>query len=174
MVETKKRAAWRAALLCVAVVTLSISVTGCAFMRDPLDPRGELDHRAVQDFRDAERTARSRGAFESARQRIGRVQRGMSIAEFEVAMGAIVVAERRSANVGEDEVPRKKLLEGLLCRRATSAVRERWLFGYDEDGVELVGFAVEFERDDPEREKWAVHGVDHNPSDDCPDALDED
>lgn len=174
MADITKRRASATTIRCAAVVALTVTATGCAFMRDPLDPLGELDHRAVRNFSDAERMAHSRGAFERSRQRLARVQSGMSVAEFEVAMGAIVVAERTSADGDDDELPRKKLIEGLLCRRATSPLRARWLFGYDEDGVELVGFAVEFERDDPDREKWTVRGVDRNPADDCPDTLDTD
>jgi hypothetical protein len=153
-----------------ATAALVATVTGCAFMRDPLDPLGELDHRPVRSFTDAERAARSRAAFERARQRVGKVKRGMSVAEFEVAMGAVVATERQSPDIDEDELPRRKLIDGFLCRRTSSAVRERWLFGYDEGGVELVGFVIELERDDPERAKWEVIGIDRNPPDDCPDA----
>jgi len=150
----------------LCAIALAASVMGC-MMGDPMDPRRELDHRAVKSFEDAERTARSRPAFERARQRLDGVQHGMNVAEVEHVMGAIVVAERHGEEK-ETEAARKKLIEGLLCRRQPSSLRQRWLFGYDDDGVELVGFVLEFERDDPDKERWTVRAVDRNPSDDCP------
>lgn len=153
--------------VCLALLA---SVAGCAFMRDPLDPRGKLDHRVVNDFAAAERITRSRHAFERARQRVGRVRSGMAIADVEIAMDAVVVTETHG---NEDEGPRRKFIDGVLCRRDPSALRQRWLFGYDEGGVELVGFAIEFQRDDPEREKWTVRTVDSTPHDDCPEPGEE-
>ena len=94
----------------------------------------------------------------------------MSVAEVEVSMEAVVVAERRGNEDDEMRLPRKKLVEGLLCEISSSARQQRWIFGYDEEGVELIGFAVEFERDNPEDEDWVVRQVDRSPDDDCPDA----
>jgi hypothetical protein len=44
------------------------------------------------------------------------------------------------------------------------------LFGYDEGGVVLIGFAIEFEREDAEDDEWVVRSVDMQPRDDCGDA----
>jgi hypothetical protein len=94
----------------------------------------------------------------------------MSAAEVEVAMHAAIVTERRGEDVDSDEAPRRKLVDGLLCK-VTTGRRQRWLFGYDEDKVELVGFAVEFEREDVESEDWEVERIDRDPADDCPDSI---
>jgi hypothetical protein len=150
----------------VYLVALLATLAGCIFMRDPMDPRGKLDHRVVNDFADAERITRGRHAFERARERLDRVQPGMAPIEIEIALEAIVVMETKGAR--EDEGPRRKFIDGLLCRTDPNPVRQRWLFGYDEGGVELVGFAIEFEREDPEKEKWTVRGIDRAPRDDCP------
>jgi hypothetical protein len=154
-------AVWR----CACLLTLAASLAGC-FMRDPLDPRGQLDHRVVKEFDDAERITQSRAAFELARQHIGLVQPGMTPAEVETAMQAVVVTQRQGDK--DDEGPRRKFIDGLLCSRNPTPLRQRWLFGYDEGGVEFVGFAIELERDNPEKEKWIVRGVDRAPTDDCP------
>jgi hypothetical protein len=147
--------------------------SGCFFMRDPLDPLGELDHRAVRELTRAEQTARSRSAYERARGRITGVKRGMSAAETEVVLGATVIAERHDENEDEAGLPRKKLIDGWLCTTEPSGLRQRWLFGYDEGGVELVGFAIELERSKPDDDDWVVRGIDRDPADDCPDAGDE-
>jgi hypothetical protein len=154
----------------ILISLLVLAGSGCFFMRDPLDPLGALDHRAVHEFGRAEQEARGRFAYERARRRVEWVTPGMSVAEVEVAMEALVVAERRGNEDDEMLLPRKKLLEGLLCKISRSARRQRWIFGYDEGGVELIGFAVEFERDDPENEGWVVRQVDRGPNDDCRDA----
>ena len=153
----------------IAVVAV-LAFPACVFMRDPLDPLGELDHRAVRELTRAEQAARTRAADERARGRIAGVKRGMSAAEAEVALGATVVAERRDEKEDEDKLPRKKLIDGFLCSVEPSELRQRWLFGYDEGGVELVGFAVELERKKPDSDDWNVRGVDRSPADDCPDA----
>ncbi|SRR6266404_2488971 len=153
---------------CLAV--LLALVAGCAFMRDPLDPRGKLDHRVVNDFAEAEHITRGRHAFERSRARLERVRPGMTGADVDIAMDAVVVTETKGAK--EDEGPRRRFVDGYLCSTDPSALRRRWLFGYDEGGVELVGFAIEFERDDPEKEKWIVRGVDKSPRDDCPEVAD--
>jgi hypothetical protein len=154
----------------LALTALALTVSGCAFMRDPMDPRGKLDHRVVNDFGDAEHLTRGRHAFERARGRVAQVRAGMTTADVDIAMDAVVVTETKGAK--EDEGPRRKFIDGYLCRLDPSPLRRRWLFGYDEGGVELVGFAIEFERDDPEKEKWVVRGVDKEPHDDCPETAD--
>jgi hypothetical protein len=156
-------------LLALAVMVAS----GCFFMRDPLDPLGELDHRAVRELTRAEQAARSRSAYERARGRVTGVKRGMSVTEAEVVLGATVIAERHDENEDEAGLPRKKLIDGLLCTTDPSSLRQRWLFGYDDGGVELIGFAIEFERKKPDDEDWVVRGFVRDPADDCPDAGDE-
>lgn len=155
---------WRAACVLVLAVAILPMVAGC--MRDPLDPRGALDHRAVSEIARAEARARSRLAYERARRRVVNVKRGMSAGEVEVAMEALVVAQQGDEDDGE-ESPRVKLVEGRICINALSALRSRWVFGYDEAGVELVGFAIEFERDDPEDDDWVVRRIDEEPDDEC-------
>lgn len=162
--RSKRRPAPR--MLCVLTL-LSMTAAGC-FMGDPLDPRGELDHRIVGNFADAERMSHSREAFERARERARRVQSGMTVAEAETALQATVLTEQRGTEK-EKDAPRQKFIDGLLCRRNPSPLRQRWLFGYDEDGVQLVGFVLEFQREDPEKEKWEVRSIDRKPADDCPD-----
>ena len=153
----------------LALVALVPTVAGCAFMRDPMDPRGKLDHRIVKDFAAAEHLTRGRHAFERARTRIDRVRPGMTTADVDIAMEAVVVTETKGAT--DDEGPRRKFVDGYLCSTDPSPLRRRWLFGYDEGGVDLVGFAIEFQRDDPEKEKWVVRGVDTKPHDDCPETA---
>jgi hypothetical protein len=153
-------------LISSVLLGLVAAAAGC-FARDPLDPLGALDHQAVSQIAQAERAARSRVAYERARRRVERVKSGTSVAEVEVAMGAVVVREGRADEKDEGKLPREKLIDGFLCAMAPSALRKRWLFGYDEGGVELIGFAVEFERDDPEDEDWAVRRVDREPGDEC-------
>ena len=157
------RVAWRST---VWLLVLLGGASGC-FWRDPLDPHGELSHRVAPSLTDAEQMAKGREAYERARGRVGRVQSGMSVAEVEAAMEAIVVAQGQEEQQGKDG-PRRKFIEGFLCRYEPVPLRQRWLFGYDEGGVELVGFVLEFQRDDPESDKWIVRSVDRHPTDDCP------
>jgi hypothetical protein len=152
------------------LLVIALSVSACAFFRDPLDPLDALDHRAVREIGSAEQSARGRAAYERARRRIDTVKPGMSAAEVEVAMRAAVVTEQVSEDVADDAAPRRKLVDGLLCK-VTKGLHQRWLFGYDEDKVELVGFAVQFEREDEESEDWEVAIVDREPADDCPDSV---
>jgi len=154
--------------VCEIVASLFLLAgSGCLFMRDPLDPLGALDHRAVRELSQVEQEARGSAAYERARHRAESVTPGMSVAEFEAAMGAVVVVERRGNEDDEMHLPRRKVIGGLLCRVAPSGRRQRWVFGYDEGGVELIGFAVEFQRDDPEEEDWVVRRIDWSPSDEC-------
>jgi hypothetical protein len=158
------------ALRCAVIGVVSASLSGCFLVRDPLDPLDELDHRVVPGFEQSEREARGRRAYERARERIDDVEKGMSIAEVEVAMRAMVVTE------GEEEVedrPRRKVIEGWLCELDPSPVRRRWLFGYDESGVELIGFGIEFTRRDPEDDDWEVRSIERDPRDGCPDGSGE-
>jgi hypothetical protein len=152
----------------VCMLALGSAVSGC-FLRDPLDPHGELNHRVVANLGDAEQMARGREAYERARGRAGNVQSGMSLADVETAMQAIVVAQGQGDERDKDG-PRRKFVEGLLCRYEPGPLRQRWLFGYDEGGVEFVGFVFEFTRDAPDSEKWTVRSIDRHPTDDCPDA----
>ncbi len=150
----------------MAAVVVAGTASGCFLVRDPLDPLDELDHRVVGGFEQIEREARGRGAYERARQRVGEVEDGMSIAEVEVAMRAMVVMEGEEDG---EERPRKKIVEGWLCEVDPSPLRRRWLFGYDESGVELIGFSIEFGRSDPEDDDWEVRRVERDPRDGCPD-----
>jgi len=79
-------------------------------------------------------------------------------------MGAIIaVPEQGEGGTGT------VVIDGLLCQVDPSARRRRWLFGYDDDGVVLVGFALEFQREDADDEEWLVTRIDESPEDDCPD-----
>lgn len=60
------------------------------------------------------------------------------------------------------------MMDGFLCKLSPVPLKERWLFGYDEGNVELVGFAVEFVRTDANDDDWIVRRVDKSPEDDCP------
>ncbi len=79
-------------------------------------------------------------------------------------MGAVIAVEE----VEEGEGGQRKLMDGFLCKLQPAPTRERWLFGYDEESILLVGFAVEFARSDPDDDDWAVKRVDRAPGDDCP------
>ena len=152
----------------ICLLVLGSGASGC-FLRDPLDPHGELNHRVVANLGDAEQMARGREAYERARGRAANVQSGMSVPEVETAMQAIVVAQGQGDETDKN-APRRKFIEGLLCRSEPGPLRQRWLFGYDESGVEFVGFVFEFTRPDPDGDKWSVRSVDRHPTDDCPDA----
>ena len=152
----------------ITIAASLVLLAGC-MPRDPLDPRGELEHRIVREVQQAEQRARSRDAYDHARRRVTKVKRGQSVDEVESALEAIVVAEQGTDPNSEETGPRAKLVEGFLCLVPQSPLRKRWLFGYDEGGVVLVGFAIDFEREDPEDDgDWTVRGVDMQPRDDCP------
>jgi hypothetical protein len=127
--------------------------------------RYALDQKPVKQMSEAERRSRGPGAFERARERASEVRKGMSMAEVQVVMGAVIAVEE--ARDGE-KIEQRKLMDGFLCRTNPSALKERWLFGYDEGNVMLVGLAIEFVRDDPDDDDWVVRGVDRSPQDDCP------
>lgn len=126
--------------------------------------RVPLDKKPVRQMSEAERKARSRTAYDRARERAGQVQKGMSTGEVQVAMGAVIAVEEHPDGERGDQ---RKLMDGFLCRVNPTPLNDRWLFGYDEGNVELVGFAVEFERADKD-DDWTVKRVDRAPQDDCP------
>ena len=80
-------------------------------------------------------------------------------------MGAVIAVEEGPDG---EKGGNRKLMDGFLCKVSGGPLRERWLFGYDEEGVVLVGFAVEFDRSDEDSENWVVRRVDRAPQDDCP------
>jgi hypothetical protein len=145
----------------VAAGALVLGGSGCS--------RQMLAERSVPELDRVERLARSQVAFERARQRLVRVEKGMSLMDAEAAMGAVIAVEVRPGVDTKDQrqLPRRKIVEGLLCDVLPSAVRRRWIFGYDEGGVELVGFAIELTRERSDRDEWRVHRVDEAPDDDC-------
>ena len=158
------------AMRLIVAVSVAGVLPGCFLVRDPLDPLDALDHRVVGGFEQIEGEARGRRGYERARQRIDKVEDGMSVAEVEVAMRAMVVTEGEE---GVENRPRKKIIDGWLCQVDASPLRRRWLFGYDENGVELIGFSIEFQRRDPEDEDWEVRRIERDPQDGCPDGSGE-
>ncbi|MCC6764767.1 MAG: hypothetical protein IT293_08900 [Deltaproteobacteria bacterium] len=126
--------------------------------------RYTLDRRPVKQISEAERKSRSRAAYERARERVRDVREGMSPAEVQGSLGAVIVVEEGEAGEGGQ----RKLMDGFVCRVNPGVLRERWLFGYDEGNVLLVGFAVEFMREDAKDDDWTVKRVDRSPTDDCP------
>jgi hypothetical protein len=89
----------------------------------------------------------------------------MSPAEVQATLGAVIAVEEGEGGEGGQ----RKLMDGFVCRVSPTPLRERWLFGYDEGDVLLVGFAVEFVRDDPKDDGgWVVKRLDRGPNDDCP------
>ncbi len=166
---TGRRGERRTRSACLGALVLLSMAAGC--VHDPLDPRGELEHRVVREVEQAEQRARGREAYERARARLDRVKRGQSVDEVEAALEAIVVAQEVREGSDAKRSPRAKLVEGFLCLVPQSPLRKRWLFGYDEGGMVLIGFAIDFERHDPDDDgDWQVRGIDTRPRDDCPDA----
>ena len=148
----------------LAVVLMSsLAVWGCI-------GRVSLDKKPVRQMSEAERRARSRAAYDHARDRVGQVQKGMSPGDVQVAMGAVIAVEE---NPDGGKGGQRKLMDGFLCRVEPTPLKERWLFGYDEGNTELVGLAVEFERPDKD-DDWVVKRVDRAPQDDCPGVGDTD
>jgi hypothetical protein len=127
--------------------------------------RVPLDKKPVRQMSEAERKARSRMAYERARERAGQVQKGMSTGEVQVAMGAVIAVEEHSDG---EKGGQRKLMDGFLCKVNPTPLKDRWLFGYDDGNVELVGFVVEFERADKDDDDWTVKRIDRAPQDDCP------
>ena len=89
----------------------------------------------------------------------------MSPAEVQATLGAVIAVEETEAGNGGGQ---RKLMDGFLCRLNPAPLKERWLFGYDEGNVLLVGFAVEFVRSNANDDDWIVKRVDRSPVDDCP------
>jgi len=139
------------------VLMCSLTVAGCI-------GRVPLDKKPVRQMSEAERRARGRVAYDHARDRVAQVQKGMSPGDVQVAMGAVIAVEEHSDG---GKGGQRKLMDGFLCRVEPTPLKDRWLFGYDEGDVELVGFAVEFERADKD-DDWVVKRVDRAPQDDCP------
>lgn len=127
--------------------------------------RYALDRRPVKQISEAERKSRGRVAFERARERVREVRPGMSPGEVQLALGAVIAVEEGPQGEGGAQ---RKLTDGFLCKLGPMPLTERWMFGYDEGNVQLVGFAVEFERPDADDDDWVVRRVDNSPEDDCP------
>lgn len=127
--------------------------------------RYELDRKPVKQISEAERRSRGRVAYDRARARVGEIRDGMDPAEVQAVLGAVIAVEESD---GDNAGGRRKLMDGFLCRVSAGPLRERWLFGYDEGNVQLVGFAVEFVRQDADDDDWVVRRVDRAPGDDCP------
>jgi hypothetical protein len=142
----------------VVMGVVTLTVQGCM-------ARYALDRRSVKQISEAERKSRGRVAFERARERVREVRPGMSPGEVQLALGAVIAVEERPEG---EEGGQRKLMDGFLCKVSPIPLRERWMFGYDEGNVQLVGFAVEFERHDADDDDWVVRRVDYSPEDDCP------
>jgi hypothetical protein len=127
--------------------------------------RHAIDRKPVRQISEAERRSRSPVAYDRARERVREVRKGMSPAEVQGAMGAVIAVEETDAG---EEVGQRKLMDGFLCKLNPAALRERWLFGYDEGSVLLVGFGIEFLRPDADDDSWTVERIDRTPADDCP------
>ena len=141
----------------MALGVLLLAAQGCM-------GRYALDRKPVRQLSEAEQRSRSRVAFERARERVREVRKGMSSADVQAAMGAVIAIEEQ---LNGDEGGQRKLMDGFLCKVEAVPLRERWLFGYDEGNVQLVGFAVEFERAEAD-DDGMVKRVDGAPQDDCP------
>jgi hypothetical protein len=142
-----------------ALIVLSCLIASGCIGRVPLHKK------QVRQMSEAERRARGRSAYDRARDRIAQVQKGMSQGDVQVAMGAVIAVEEHADG---EKGGQRKLMDGFLCKLNPAPLQERWLFGYDEGTVELVGFGVEFERTAPDDNEWVVKRVDRSPQDDCP------
>jgi hypothetical protein len=142
----------------VVMGAVTLTVQGCM-------ARYALDRRSVKQISEAERKSRGRVAYERARGRVREVRPGMVPGEVQSTLGAVIAVEERLEG---EEGGQRKLMDGFLCKVSPIPLRERWMFGYDEGNVQLVGFAVEFERRDPGDDDWVVRRVDYSPEDDCP------
>ncbi len=139
-------------------VTMILVLWGCM-------GRYALDRQPVKQISEAERRSRSRLAYDRARERVQGVRKEMSPGAVQGAMGAVIAVEEGEAG---GERGQRKLMDGFLCKLNPTPLKERWLFGYDEGSVLLVGFAVEFLRSDVDDDGWTVVRVDRSPADDCP------
>jgi hypothetical protein len=149
-----KKTMWRV----IMVSSLVLGIQGCM-------GHYELDRKPVKQLSEAEVRSRSRAAYDRARGRIGEIRDGMDPGEVQAALGAVIAVEDGDGNGAGG---RRKLIDGFLCRVNAGPLRERWLFGYDEGNVQMVGFAVEFVRQDADDDGWVVKRVDRTPGDDCP------
>lgn len=127
--------------------------------------RYELDRKPVKQLSEAEVRSRGGTAYDRARGRVGDIQEGMDPGEVQSVLGAVIAVEEGDAN---GTGGRRKLMDGFLCRVNAGPLLERWLFGYDEGNVQMVGFAIEFVRRDADDDDWVVKRVDRTPGDDCP------
>jgi hypothetical protein len=126
--------------------------------------RYALDRKPVKQISEAERRSRGRVAYDRARERVTGIRQGMSAAEVQATLGAVIAVEETEAGASGQ----KKLMDGFVCKLNPAPLTERWLFGYDEGNVLLVGFAIEFARSAPDDDDWTVKRVDRSPADDCP------
>ena len=149
---------WRSGLRKMSLVVLALVLSGCM-------GRYTLDRKPVKQISEAERRSRGRVAYDRARERVAGVREGMSSAEVQATLGAVIAVEEHDTGGDGDQ---KKLMDGFVCKLNPTPLKERWLFGYDEGDVLLVGFAVEFVRSDADDDDWAVKRVDRSPTDDCP------
>jgi hypothetical protein len=133
-----------------------IGVQGCI-------GRYALDRKPVKQLSEAEQRSRGRAAFDNAREKVHEVREGMSPSEVQAAMGAVIAVEENGAGQGQ-----RKLMDGFLCKVSPVPLKERWLFGYDEGNVQLIGFAIEFIRKHADDDDWFVKRLDPAPNDECP------
>lgn len=141
----------------MSVLGMTLALSGCM-------GRYALDRKPVKQISEAERRARSRVAYDRARERIREVRERMSPEEVQATLGAVIaVGEESDGKSGQ-----RKLMDGFLCKLSPTPTKERWLFGYDEGNVVLIGFAVEFSRPNANDDDWVVKRVDRTPNDDCP------
>lgn len=145
---------WSRKLLACGIAV--IAMQGCI-------GRYALDRKPVEQLSEAEQRSRGRVAFEHAREKVREVREGMSPSEVQAAMGAVIAVEENSDGQGQ-----RKLMDGFLCKVSPVPLRERWLFGYDEGNVQLIGFAIEFIRKDADDDDWLVKRLDRTPNDECP------
>jgi len=143
----------------VWLVVALLGLGGCA-------GRADLGERRVLAMVSALERAESRDAYGRASERSENLARGMSVVEAEATMGAFTAVETREGVDGKPLERRATVVEGKLCVRDISERRQRWLFGYDQDRVVFVGFAVEFERGDA-GDDWELRRVDRQPDDFC-------
>jgi hypothetical protein len=141
----------------ISLVAMVLVLSGCM-------GRYALDRRPVKHISEAERRSRGRVAYDRARDRVAGIQQGMSSAQVQATLGAVIAVEETEAGEGGQ----KKLMDGFVCKLNPTPVTERWLFGYDEGNVLLVGFAIEFVRSNADDNDWTVKRIDRSPADDCP------
>lgn len=147
-----KKTLWRMVML----GGITLAMQGCL-------GRYQLDRKPVKELSEAEMRSRSRAAYDRSRGRVSEIRDGMDPGEVQAVLGAVIAVEEGDGSRGQ-----RKLIDGFLCRVSAGPLRERWLFGYDEGNVQLVGFAIEFVRSDADGNDWAVKRLDRTPGEDCP------